>query len=79
MGFSFLGELTLTNFSLCFLRHTNGELCISAEITAELPSAKAVGRVLLLADRLSLRPGDQWPFPECVHQEEFHSVKLNGS
>ncbi len=75
----FLVELSLYLFSLLFFRHTDGEHCLSEEVTAVLSSAKAVGRVLLLAGRLSRRPGAQWPFPERVHQEEFHSVKLGGS
>lgn len=55
-------------------RYPPGELRLPEEAPPGVSTAPPPGRLLLLADRHSSRPGALGRLPQRVHKEEFHSV-----
>lgn len=58
-------------------RYAAGERGLAEEAAPVLSSAPPPGRLLLLADRHSGRPGALGHVPQRGHQEELHSVTPN--
>lgn len=55
-------------------RYTVSESCLAEETPPVMSSTSPPGRLLLLPDRHAGGPRALWPFPQCGHQEELHTV-----